>query len=206
MSVLKVHALLASLLHHEHASLALAQHCSAVSAPTPLFSALLNYRHSPGADQAPSRDTMRAYEGMQVLGGEERTNYPFALSVEDLQQNLGLTAQAPTSIGALRICEFMEMAIASLVHALESAPTAPIHTLEVLPATERRRVLYEWNNTRGRVFPLTSVSMSCSKISGGQDSRRSCPGFRGGLTCLRGIEPQGQPNWPTPESAWRTTR
>ena len=53
MSVRHTHALLASLLRHEHASLALAQRCSALPAPAPLFSALLNYRYSPGAEQAP---------------------------------------------------------------------------------------------------------------------------------------------------------
>ena len=43
--------LLADLMRHEHASLALAQRCSAVPAPAPLFTALLNYRHSPAASQ-----------------------------------------------------------------------------------------------------------------------------------------------------------
>ena len=47
-SVRRMHALLAELLRHEHASLALAQRCSGVPAPAPLFSALLNYRHSAG--------------------------------------------------------------------------------------------------------------------------------------------------------------
>ncbi|MEF9674125.1 condensation domain-containing protein [Pseudomonas sp. PCH446] len=40
------HARLTALLGHEHASLSLAQRCSGVAAPMPLFSTLLNYRHS----------------------------------------------------------------------------------------------------------------------------------------------------------------
>src|SRR6202041_2437371 len=92
-AVRKTHKLLAELLRHEHASLALAQRCSGVPAPTPLFSALLNYRHSPGAVQAPTEEEVRAREGRKWLRGEERTNYPFTLSVDDLGEGFGLTAQ-----------------------------------------------------------------------------------------------------------------
>ena len=69
-SVRQVHAQLGNLLQHEHASLALAQRCSAVAAPTPLFSALLNYRHSAATP------TARAESGIQLLSSQERTNYP----------------------------------------------------------------------------------------------------------------------------------
>ena len=151
-SVKRTHVLLADLLRHEHASLALAQRCSAVAAPAPLFSALLNYRHSPGVTQAPSAETLQAWEGMDWLRSEERTNYPFTLSVEDLGEDLALTAQTPVSVGALRVCQFMHTALEGLVAALETSPSTAVRSLEVLPESERQQLLYEWNDTRTK-FP-----------------------------------------------------
>jgi len=74
--VRQTHARLAQLLRHEHASLAQAQRSSAVPAPLPLFSALLNYRYSRAAPSGAGE-----WQGMQLLYSEERTNYPLTLSV-----------------------------------------------------------------------------------------------------------------------------
>ncbi|MGH7746346.1 MAG: condensation domain-containing protein, partial [Candidatus Dormibacteria bacterium] len=67
-----MHTQLAQLLVHEHAPLALAQPASGVSPPTPLFTSLLNYRHSPAFEQQPDA----GIEGITVLHAQERTNYP----------------------------------------------------------------------------------------------------------------------------------
>ncbi|HYH79200.1 MAG TPA: amino acid adenylation domain-containing protein, partial [Longimicrobium sp.] len=82
-SVRRTHVLLADLLRHEHASLALAQRCSGVEAPAPLFSALLNYRHGKGVGK-PRPTEASGEEGRAGLHAEERTNYPVVLSVDDL--------------------------------------------------------------------------------------------------------------------------
>ncbi|SEP38545.1 Condensation domain-containing protein, partial [Rhizobium tibeticum] len=76
-SVRSTHARLSELLAHEHASLALAQRCSGVAAPAPLFSALLNYRHNTPAALAGS-GAEDGLAGVEWLGAEERTNYPLS--------------------------------------------------------------------------------------------------------------------------------
>ena len=146
-SVRRTHTLLADLLRHEHASLALAQRCSGVPAPAPLFSALLNYRHSQGMVQAPSAEAMQAWEGVEVLYGEERTNYPLTFSVDDLGEGFRLTAQVQDPIDPRRVCDFMNTALERLVEALERAPTRAVRSLDVLSESERRQVVVEWNAT-----------------------------------------------------------
>jgi amino acid adenylation domain-containing protein len=148
-SVKSIHAQLVQLLRHEHASLALAQRASRVAAPAPLFSSLLNYRHSAAAAQAPTADALRAWEGVRSLGGEERSNYPLALSVDDLGEGFGLKAQSQSPIDPQRICGYMHRALEELVGALEKVPAAPLHSLDILPESERRQVLVEWNATDG---------------------------------------------------------
>ncbi len=128
-SVQRTHTQLADLIRHEHASLALAQRCSAVPAPIPLFSTLLNYRHSAGAGQDYSEERRRGWEGIQVLYSEGRTNYPLTLSVDDLGDGFRLMAQVNGSIEPMRVCELMRARLESLVTALETAPGTALRQL-----------------------------------------------------------------------------
>jgi amino acid adenylation domain-containing protein len=146
-SVRAMHKQLAQLLRHEHAPLALAQRCSAVQAPAPLFTSLINYRHTPVGKKSEQAERQRMFEGVQALRSEERTNYPVGLSVEDLGEHLGLTAQVVESIGAARVCGMMHRALQSLIEALERTPEQSLGSLEVLPVAERTRVVEEWNAT-----------------------------------------------------------
>jgi amino acid adenylation domain-containing protein len=140
-SVRQTHALLGRLIENEHAPLALAQRCSGVVAPLPLFTTMLNYRHSARSI------TTAAWEGVDVLLVEERTNYPLTLSVDDLGDGFRLTVLADGSVDAARIRGYMERALAGIVTALESAPQTPVHMIDVLPVQERHQVLQEWNET-----------------------------------------------------------
>jgi amino acid adenylation domain-containing protein/FkbM family methyltransferase len=146
-SVRSTHRQLAELMRHEHASLALAQRCSSVPAPTPLFSSLLDYLHS-AAGKRHSEENARAGEGIEQLYGQARNNYPLTLVVNDLGEGFKLTVFAEISINAQLVCRYVHTALESLVRALESEPSRLVRTLEVMPESERRQLLYEWNATR----------------------------------------------------------
>ena len=144
-SVRRAHRAAGELMRHEHAPLALAQRCSGVAAPAPLFSALLNYRHS--ADGARRRPRTALAAGIGALGGEERTNYPVTLSVDDLGDGFALTAQVAAPADAAQVCAMMRRALESLAEALEREPEREVGRLDVLPAAERHRLVVEWNAT-----------------------------------------------------------
>jgi non-ribosomal peptide synthetase component F len=69
------------------------------------------------------------------------------LAVDDLGKGFILVAQVSGGIDPRGIAELMKTALAGLVEALEQAPQSSIRSIEVLPATERARVLQEFNAT-----------------------------------------------------------
>ncbi len=78
---------LADLVRHEHASLALAQRCSLVPLPSPLFSALLNCRHN--ASRPTGSEAPPGAHGRRVVRRDARTNYPLLLEVDDWGEGFG---------------------------------------------------------------------------------------------------------------------
>ncbi len=142
------HHRLIGLLDHEQASLALAQRCSAVDASLPLFTTLLNYRHT-NLIVSQNKDTTDIFEwgGVQIFQSEERTNYPVTVSVDDLGQGFSLTAQCVEGIDPERITAYLNTAITQLVDALSQAPEIPISQLSILPEAERRQLLHGFNAT-----------------------------------------------------------
>ena len=127
------HEVLTELLHHEHASLALAQRCSGLPGGTPLFSSLLNYRYSaPPGEEANSR----AWEGMVVLNSEERTNYPIAMSVDDFGEDFQLVGQVRSTVGARRLCDYMSTAVGCIVENLKTASQQAISEIKLLSDAE----------------------------------------------------------------------
>ena len=131
------HARLTALLRHEHASLSQAQRCSRVPAGAPLFTAMLNYRYIAKADPA---EDARVWAGMEVLGGEERTNYPFDLSVDETGDGFTLVPQIDVRIGAAPIAGYVQRALEVLVERLATNSEHPLAELSVLPKEEVQRL------------------------------------------------------------------
>ncbi|MBI6912249.1 amino acid adenylation domain-containing protein, partial [Pseudomonas palleroniana] len=153
-AVKATHARLSGLLGHEHAALALAQRCSAVPASVPLFSALLNYRHSPLPSAAEQAEYQHAWRGIAVMDAHERTNYPLSVSVNDLGEQFSLSILAVAALGAEKIGVYFNTVIEQLVDALAHTPSAPLNGVSILPPAERHQVLQAFNGT-ARDYPHT---------------------------------------------------
>ncbi|WP_122652979.1 non-ribosomal peptide synthetase, partial [Burkholderia pseudomallei] len=146
------HERVVQLIYHEHAPLALALRCSGLPAQQALFSSLLNYRHSEQAARPPRDD-----DDIQYLDGNERTNYPLTVSIDDLGEAFSVTVQARHPASPERIRAFMETALEQLVRALDGTsgvaapgvvmPRIAVRDIDVLPSEERHRLLVEWNDT-----------------------------------------------------------
>jgi amino acid adenylation domain-containing protein len=136
-------AQLAGLLVHEHAPLALAQKASGVAPPAPLFTSILNYRHSPSS----GRDRDAGPEGIRTVFTQDRTNYPLTVCIDDEGTGFVFTVDAVAPADSERVCALLHAAAASLVAALETAPATPLRAVEVLGDAERHQILNGWNDT-----------------------------------------------------------
>jgi amino acid adenylation domain-containing protein len=145
-AVARMQAQLAALLDHEHAPLALALRASGVTAPTPLFTSLLNYRH--GAPRDPGR---AAPAGIEVIAGRDVTNYPVVVMVDDAGTGFTISADIAGSADPGQVCALVRTCLQNLVTALEQAPDTPLRQVQVLDAAQRGQILHQWNDTAAQV-------------------------------------------------------
>jgi amino acid adenylation domain-containing protein len=142
--VQQTHDELTEVLRHEHVPLTVSQACSGVPDQAPLFTSLLNYRHTAEEHRTASTD------GVRVAGrGEAWSNYPLAMLVDDCGDEIMLTAQTNGRPEARRVIGYLETAIRSLLRALQSAPDTPALKLAILPEHEKRDVVTRFNSTHG---------------------------------------------------------
>ncbi|MFI6063467.1 amino acid adenylation domain-containing protein, partial [Streptomyces sp. NPDC051286] len=146
-AVAAMRAQLAGLMEHEHASLAVAQQASGVPTEVPLFTSILNYRHT--TDGRRLDDT--ALDGVELVFSRERTNYPLTVDIDDDGDGFELVVDAVTPIDPDVVAALLRTAVENLVAALEGVlaggPDPSLGTVQVLDEALRRRVLGDWNET-----------------------------------------------------------
>ncbi|WP_075344662.1 non-ribosomal peptide synthetase [Tenacibaculum agarivorans] len=136
---------LTELLPYEQTPLSNIQGWSGISNEVPLFSALLNFRHTSMSSEE-DVDTDEDL-GIEVLSSEERTNYPFTVNVDDYGVDFGITAQIDESIEADRVLDYIEQTLAELVDCLNDEASVPVTNLKILSTAEETQLLEGFNAT-----------------------------------------------------------
>ncbi len=137
----RIQAHLAELLDREQAPLALAQRCSAVDASLPLFTSVFNYQRRRDID---GDGAMRLWDGARVLGGEQRSNYPLSLNLDDDGRGFRVGVQCCAPMDPQRIVAAMLTAVEGLVQALAQRPQRLLAQIDTLPAGERALLLHDF--------------------------------------------------------------
>jgi non-ribosomal peptide synthetase component F len=121
-----------------------------------MFTALFKYLNTlPSAGSidrrwmmSPDQEGQMLYPGIEILGLQDRTNYPLVMTVEESGSATRMTVQAARPIDPSQVCGYMGQALEGLVKALEEARDIPMSNLEVIPAQERQRLLQTWSETQ----------------------------------------------------------
>jgi hypothetical protein len=143
---------LAALLTHEHAPLVLAQQASGIPAHLPLFTTLLNYRHSRPRD---TRGDTAPRGGTTQMPGIRLSHYPLTVSVDDTTTGFAVTVDAVAPADPRQLCALLNTCLDSLATVLDTAPDTPLRQVSVLQTAERAQLLREWNDTAAAVAEVT---------------------------------------------------
>ncbi|WP_405176987.1 amino acid adenylation domain-containing protein [Nocardia sp. NBC_01377] len=140
----RVQEQLADLIVHEHAPLSLAQQTGDLPPGMPLFTSLLNYRHSDHL----AHGSTGVLDGIELLRTRERTNYPLSVIIDDTTDGFAVTVQAAAPISPEWVCALIATTAERFADALEADDTAhPVDRIDVMGADERDIVLAQWNST-----------------------------------------------------------
>ena len=139
-----------------------------MTAPAPLFTSLLNYRHSrPRRGRGPGR-----LAGIEVLSGRERTNYPLTVSVDDAGTGLGFAVLAVAPIDPGLVCGLLEAAAGGLVGRPGAGPGWPRCTgCRCWARRNSRQVLAGWNDTAREVPAGTLPGLFAAQAAAGARMR-----------------------------------
>ncbi|MDC9589596.1 amino acid adenylation domain-containing protein [Xenorhabdus sp. XENO-10] len=156
--------ILMQLVKYEQASLAQAQKSVQTAGTTPLFTSLLNYRHSEVLN-VPSAEPFQALnpssvEGIRYSGIMERTNYPISVNVDDfaqgeVTQGFVINTQVVQELDPELSCDYLQTALLEIVSALAMTPERKIGRINTLPTQVKDQLIREWNQTESD-FPCHS--------------------------------------------------
>jgi arthrofactin-type cyclic lipopeptide synthetase B len=112
----------------------------------PVWGALL--AEDPGA--AYSLPAMFGYglpEDHVWIGALSGGTWPLAVIATEQNETLLISAWAQNPAEPATVCAYMRTALERLAGTLETAPNAPVASIDVMPDEERRKLLIEWNAT-----------------------------------------------------------
>ncbi|SEB03868.1 non-ribosomal peptide synthetase, partial [Alkalimonas amylolytica] len=134
---------LRQLLPFEQVALTEARACSAVPFNAPLFSALLNYRHTEIVTEKLSA------HGLSLILPADQSNYPFALTIDDSGASYPFMLNVQTlGVAAQRVKAIVQFALDTHLNISqqEELRSQEILLLSALPV-EERELFDHWNNT-----------------------------------------------------------
>ncbi|WP_075343709.1 non-ribosomal peptide synthetase [Tenacibaculum agarivorans] len=140
--VAKVNGALSDLLAYEQTPLSNVHSWSGISNELPLFSALMNFRHSaPEEDEEVEAGIEEQNDdainlGVDVTSVNERTNYPISLDIDDYGKEFVLTAQIDGDIKPELFLGYIEEALTQLVKGLKAEQNTTVDSVTILPKEE----------------------------------------------------------------------
>ena len=141
-------ALLAELLHHEHAPLTATQKASKLPSGVPLFTSVVNYRHSSSRDRPLLDAPVAADAKVRFIEQHEGNNYPLTLSIDEYLSAIKLSIQAARGIDPELVLTLTRNAIVGIVDTLENAPTRPLDELPLLAPEEEAQLISLWRGAQ----------------------------------------------------------
>ncbi|MCC2607745.1 non-ribosomal peptide synthetase [Planctobacterium marinum] len=131
-----VNQALLSLLNHEQTPLSVVKKCAMTPAESPLFTAILNYRHGEKQDAEATSD-----EGVLPISGHERTSYPIYMAVDKLGDDYALELQVASDIQANDLMEYMINALQVIAQLVSSDSSKPLVEQCIVPTVQSDRIL-----------------------------------------------------------------
>ncbi len=169
--VAEVKKALTEILAYEQTPLSDVHSWSGISNELPIFSALMNYRHTTleEEEEEVSEEVLQSGDvvdlGLAVTMVNERTNYPISLDIDDYGKEFELTAQIDGDINPEQFIGYIEEALSQLVTGLKEEQNITMDSLTILPK-EDVQLLETFNNTEVP-YPLdkTVIDLFSDQVS-----------------------------------------